>query len=135
MTDRVEHAVEAVPAEDRTLPAVIYGLYLLGLLNGLTILLGLILAYVYRDGAGPRMRTHYVFLIRTFWLWIAWFLIGLLLILFGAPLSLVLIGLPFFAVGIVIMSAIHLWFAVRAVIGVIYLARDEAYPRPHSWLL
>jgi uncharacterized membrane protein len=30
---------------------------------------------------------------------------------------------------------VHVWFAARAIIGVIHLARDEPYPRPYSWFL
>lgn len=122
-------------AEDRTLPAVIYGLYLLGLANGLTILIGLVIAYASQGGAGPRMRTHYTFLIRTFWLSIGWFLIGAFLILFGGIFSIILIGLPFFALGWLIVGAVGIWFFLRAIVGVIYLARDEPYPRPYAWLL
>jgi uncharacterized membrane protein len=131
MTDNVSYGA----VEDRTMPAVVYGLYLLGLANGLTILVGLIIAYVNRDRAGPRMRTHYTFLIRTFWLAIAWALIGVALIFWGGIFSLVLIGLPFFALGWLILGAVGIWFFLRTILGVIYLARDEPYPRPHAWLL
>ena len=122
-------------AEDRTMPAVVYGLYLLGIANGLTILLGLILAYAQRGDAGARMRSHYTFLIRTCWLWLAWILIGGLLVAIGIPLSVILIGVPILALGWAIIGLVHIWFALRAIVGVIYLARDEAYPRPHSWFL
>lgn len=131
MTDQIV----AAPSEDRTMPAVAYALYLLGLTNGLTIIIGLIVAYVYRDRAGPRMRTHYDFLIRTFWMSIGWFVIGGLLLLFGAPLSLILVGVPIFLLGLLIWSVIGIWFGVRSVVGVIYLARDEAYPRPATWFV
>jgi len=131
MTDRLSYA----SAEDRTMPAVVYALYLLGLANGLTILIGLVLAYASRGGAGVRARTHYTFLIRTFWLWFAWALIAGALILWGGLFSLILIGLPFFALGWLIFGMVHIWFALRSIVGVIYLARDEPYPRPNSWLL
>jgi uncharacterized membrane protein len=123
------------PAEDRTLPAVNYGLYLLGLTHGLTILIALAIAYANRGRADPRMRTHYTFQIRTFWLSIGWFALGLALIFWGGIFSLILIGIPFFALGWAICGTIWIWFLVRSVIGAIYLARDEAYPRPYAWLL
>lgn len=131
MTDRLSYGA----TEDRTLPAVVYGLYLLGLTHGLTILIGLIIAYVSRDRAGPRARTHYTFLIRTFWLSIVWFVVGVALIVWGGIFSVILIGVPFFALGWLICGAVWLWFLVRCVVGVIYLARDEAYPRPNAWLV
>jgi Predicted membrane protein len=130
MTDRLDDGV----AEDRTMPAVTYALYFLTYATGITVIIGLILAYVQRDRAGARMRTHYTFLIRTFWIGIAWGLLAALLFAVGIPLSVVLIGLPLVFVAWAIWSLIAVWFAVRLVVGVIYLARDEAYPRPDTWL-
>ncbi|MFT4934956.1 MAG: putative membrane protein [Pseudoalteromonas distincta] len=136
MTDSMpDTAPQAATSEDRTMPAVVYGLYLLGLANVITIFIGLIIAYANRGGAGPVMASHYTFLIRTFWLSIGWFVIGGLLLLFGIPLSLVLIGIPAVMLGVFIMGAVWIWFAVRCVLGVIYLARGEAYPRPMNWLI
>jgi uncharacterized membrane protein len=121
-------------SEDRSLAFIIYGLYLLGLVNGLTILVGLVVAYANKDGAGARVRSHYIFQIRTFWTAIGWWIIGGALILFGVPLSLILVGAPMVVLGGLIFSVGHLWFAIRCVAGLLYLARDEAYPRPRSWL-
>lgn len=132
MTDA---AITPRTEEDKVLPAVVYGLYLLGFTNGLTFLVGLILAYVNRDAAGPINASHYTFAIRTFWLAIAWFLIGFMMTLFGVPLSLVLVGIPVLMAGIAIMGAVGVWFVVRCVMGIYYLTRGEAYPRPRSWLI
>ncbi|MDP3174544.1 MAG: hypothetical protein Q8M88_08940 [Phenylobacterium sp.] len=119
----------------RLLPASAYALYFIGLANGVTILLGLILAYVNRDKADAATRSHYDFLIGTFWLGIAWAVIGSILVIVGLPLSLVLIGLPVVALGWIILSLLGVWFIARLVIGSIYLARSEAYPRPKAWLI
>ena len=131
MTDRLSY--DAV--EDRTMPAVVYALYLIGIANGLTVLVGLVLALFNRGGAGARMRSHYTFLIRTCWLWLVWVAIGGALILWGALFSVILVGLPFLGLGWAIVGLVHIWFAVRVIIGVIFLARDEPYPRPYSWVL
>ena len=133
MTDA--SAVTPRAEEDKILPAVVYGLYLLGFTNGLTFVVGLIVAYVNRDQAGPINESHYTFAIRTFWLSIAWFLIGLALVLVGIPLSLVLVGIPVLFVGGTILCAISLWFVARCVVGIYYLVRGEAYPRPRAWLI
>lgn len=117
------------------MPAVIYGLYLFGAFSALlTVFIGLILAYAQRGSAGPRMETHYTFLIRTFWLTIWWVVIGAGLTLIGGILSLVLVGLPLLGVGLLILSLFGLWFIARCCLGAFYLAKDEAYPRPMSWL-
>ena len=122
-------------AQDRTLPAVVYALYLIGVVNGLTVLIGLVVAYANRGRASEAAKSHYTFLIRTFWLWIVWVVIGVVMIFWGAILSLILVGLPILALGWLILGLVHVWFALRAIVGVIYLARGEAYPRPRSWLL
>jgi len=133
MTDAT--VIEPRAEEDKVLPAVVYGLYLLGFTNGLTFIIGLIVAYVNRDTAGPINESHYTFAIRSFWLSIAWFVIGGLLLLFGIPLSLLLIGIPMMIVGGLILGAVSLWFVVRCVVGIYYLVRSEAYPRPLTWLI
>jgi uncharacterized membrane protein len=122
-------------AEERTLPAVVYGLYLLAFATVITAPLGAIIAYAQRGRAGPKARSHYDFQVRTFWMTFAWAAIGGLLFVFGVPLSFVLIGLPMLALSWVIWGLIGVWFAVRCVVGVIHLARDEAYPRPRTWLV
>jgi uncharacterized membrane protein len=118
------------------MPAVTYALYLLGFASGwLTTIIGLVIAYANRGGASPAMATHYTFLIRTFWLSLAWALIGAVLVVIGAPLSLILIGIPILKLGFLIWALIAIWFAVRCVAGAVYLARGEAYPRPRAWLI
>lgn len=125
----------AARVEDRVLPAIVYGLYLIGLFNGVTILIGVIMAYVCRDKAAPRTETHYVFQIYTFWLSIVFWLIGWLLIIIGVPLSFVLIGIPALIVGGIIVSLVSLWVAVRCIVGLLYVMQGEAYPRPRNWLI
>lgn len=131
MTDRPTGAA----TEDRTLPTIVYVLYFLGVANGVTAILGLVLALLNRGRAGERMRTHYTFLIRSCWLWLAWMVIGILLLVVGAPLSLIVIGVPLLVLGKAIISLIEVWFITRLVWGAIHLARNQAYPRPYSWLL
>ena len=121
--------------EDKVLPIVVYALYLLGFTNGLTFLVGLIVAYLNRDTAGPINASHYTFAIRTFWLSIWWFLAGLALIGLGIALLILLIGIPMIIAGGTIIGAIGVWFVVRTIMGLVYLLRGEAYPRPRTWLI
>ena len=127
-------ATDHYAQDDRTLPTVIYALYLLGLINGLTVFIGLIIAYANRERAGPAMETHYTFQIRTFWIAIAWWIIALVLLFWGIPLSVILIGIPLVVAGGLIMAMTHIWFAVRCILGLIYVSRGEPYPRPRTWL-
>jgi uncharacterized membrane protein len=131
MTDRLDYGA----VEDRTMPAVAYALYLLAPVNGLTAIIGLIIAYAQQGSAGARMRSHYTFLIRTFWITVVAFILGCMVLIVGIPLSVVLIGIPMMMVGGMVMGVAGIYLFVRAVVGVIYLARDEPYPRPYALLL
>lgn len=134
--DAPQLASPVVSSEDRTLPAVTYALYLVGLATaGLTAILGLIIAYASRGSASAAMQSHYTFLIRTFWMTIGWTLIGGLIFLVSLPLSLILIGIPGLVVGATVIGLVGIWFAVRVIVGVIYLAQGQAYPRPNTWLI
>lgn len=124
--------IESRAAEDRTMPAIIYGLYLIGLTHGITTVIGLIIAYACRDQAGPRMYSHYTWLIRTFWITIGAMVAGGLMIAIGIPLSLVLVGIPIVMLGGVLFGVAWVYCLVRLVIGIIYLARDEEIPRPYA---
>ena len=130
----IPNPTPALP-EDKTLPVVAYVLYLLSFASGFTVLIGLVIAYANRGHATERNASHYTFLIRTFWLAIWWFLIGALLIVFGGIFSLILVGIPFFLLGWFIVGMLAIWFGVRCVMGLIYLSRDEPYPRPYNWLI
>jgi uncharacterized membrane protein len=120
--------------DDRTLPTVVYALYLLGLVNGLTILIGLVIAYANRNPSASAAQTHYIFQIRTFWTGIALWAIACVLLMWGIPLSAILIGIPFLIVAGLIFALTHIWFAVRCILGLIHVSRGEPYPRPRSWL-
>ena len=121
--------------EDRTIPAVVYVLYFLGLAYGVTALIGLIVAYANLNSAGPKMRTHYQFQIRTVWMGLAIALLGGVLIVIGLPLSFIIIGIPIVQLGFAIVSLVCVWVLARCIAGGIYLSQDQAYPRPLSWLV
>jgi uncharacterized membrane protein len=123
---------DAAATEDRTLPVVVYVLYFLGLTHGLTMIIGLIIAYASRDNAGPRMASHYTWLIRTFWTSLAGFAIGGLMLLVGIPLSFILIGIPIVVAGGAICAAAWVLCVIRLILGVIHLSRDEGLPRPYA---
>ena len=121
--------------DDRTLPMMVYVLYLLGLINGLTVLIGLIIAYANRYSSTPQGQSHYAFQIRTFWIGIvAWLAAGVLLF-WGIPLSFILIGIPLVVLAGLLIAATHIWFAMRCIVGLMHLSRGEPYPRPQAWLL
>ena len=131
MTDRLDYGA----VEDRTMPAVVYALYLLGFATfGASTLVGVIIAYASQAAAGPVNRSHYTFLIRTFWLSLAFMVAAGVLFAIGLPLSLILIGIPLLLLAKAIIGLTCIWFGVRTILGVVFLARGEAYPRPYAVL-
>lgn len=98
---------------------VIYVLYLLALLNGITAVIGVIMAYVYKDDAPEWLRTHYELQIRTFWM-------ALLIGVIGGVLSLVFIG-------VAVLLALAVWWIIRCVKGIRYLGERVPYPNHRAW--
>jgi uncharacterized membrane protein len=98
---------------------VIYVLYLLALISGVTALIGVIMAYVYKDDAPEWLRTHYEMQIRTFWF-------GLVVGAIGVLLSWVLIGVP-------ILIALAIWWIIRCVKGLRYAGERAPYPNHRGW--
>ena len=64
---------------------LIYILYLVGFVIGITVLIGVIMAYINRGQASNWARSHYTYLIRTFW-------IGLLYGIASFLLAFIIIG-------------------------------------------
>jgi len=99
---------------------LVYILYLVSLLIGITGLIGVIMAYVNKSDAPEWTQSHYQFQIRTFW-------IGLLMALIG--------GLTMFLfVGFFILLFWLIWFIVRCVKGMSAAGNGEPYPNPEAWL-
>ncbi len=91
---------------------IIYGLYLAGLLTGgTTALIGLVMAYVYRDQTTGFVQQHYGYQIRTFW-------IACIIACAGYVTLWILIGYLVFPV-------LLLWWIVRAVKGLKKLERED----------
>jgi uncharacterized membrane protein len=99
---------------------LVYILYLVSLLIGITAIVGLIIAYVNRDDAPGWLQSHYRFQIRTFWMGAFYMIVGTLLLQF--------------LVGLLILLFVIFWLIVRCARGLKYLDKKEAYPEPGSWM-
>jgi uncharacterized membrane protein len=98
---------------------IIYVLYLVGLVVGVTAIVGLIMAYVYRDDAPDWLRTHYELQIRTFWMMLLYAVIS-------GILCLILIGF-------LLLLVVAVWWIVRCVKGLKYLEQKAPYPNHLGW--
>ena len=123
-------------SEETTLPIVVYALYLAGFFTGgLTALAGLIMAYVLQGDAGPRVASHYVFQINTFWLATLAYVACAALSVMGLPLLFLHgAGIVLFVLAGLLGAATTIWFAVRCVIGLVRAVQGAAYPDPRTWL-
>lgn len=114
--------IESPEPVDTTLPMVIYALYLASIITGgLTALVGVVIAYVYR-GKGPEwLERHYRYQIRTFW-------IGLLYFCLAGVLMFVLIGFVLWLVAAV-------WLVIRCVKGFKGLQEKRSPDNVDTWLV
>ena len=99
---------------------LVYILYLVGILIGITGLVGVIMAYVNRGDAPDWLKSHYQFQIRTFWIGLLYMVLGSLLLVF--------------IVGYFIWLFWLIWLIVRCVVGLKQLEKNEAVNNPTSWM-
>ncbi|RPA61961.1 hypothetical protein EGC86_13080 [Shewanella frigidimarina] len=115
----MSEVVENVPTtKEQT--KIVYLLYMVGLLFGITGIIGVVMAYINKGDAPEWLKTHYQFQIRTFW-------IGAIYIFLGSILSLVIIGwfvLLFWAV----------WLIIRSLKGMKALELEKPIENPTGWL-
>ncbi len=100
---------------------IIYVLYLVSFIVGITSIVGVVIAYMNRGKAGGWMESHYTWAIRTFW-------IGMLYGLISAVLM-------FVGIGFLLFFAVAVWAIIRIVKGLQKVARDEAIDDPETWLI
>jgi uncharacterized membrane protein len=87
-----------------TLTHIIYALYALSILVGLTSIAAIIMNYVKRDDVkGTFLESHFNWQIRTFWWGMLWGVIGLVTMLIG--------------IGFFILAADGLWIIYRIIKG------------------
>jgi uncharacterized membrane protein len=108
------------PAVKDETPMIIYILYLGGFVFALTSLVGVIMAYVNRNGAAPWAQTHYTFQIRTFWIGLFYLFVSLLCC--------------FILIGFVMMLLVAIWLIIRCAKGIKLSSAAQPYPNVTSWL-
>ena len=99
---------------------LVYILYLCSLLVGVTILAGLIMAYMNRRKADAWLQTHYTFLIRTFWIGLLYTMVGVFTLGVG--------------VGYFILLFTFVWLIVRCTKGIRQLDNRQPVANLESWL-
>lgn len=98
---------------------IIYYLYLASIILGITNLIGVIMAYLYKGDAPDWLKTHYRFQIRTFWILMLYSFISFLL--------------TFIVIGFFMLIGVLIWFVIRCVKGLKQLGKNEPIPNPTTW--
>jgi uncharacterized membrane protein len=99
---------------------IIYILYLVGLIVGVTSIVGVIMAYVHRSEAAYWVQSHYQLQIRTFWI--------------GVVYGLICMVTSFILIGYLLMLAMLVWWIVRCAKGLRLASMGMPYDNPTSWL-
>lgn len=102
-------------------PTIIATLYLSSFLLGITVIIGVVLAYVWKGEAHADWEaSHYAYLIRTFW-------IGFL----GSVISFILMIV---LIGFLLWIAVAVLVIVRSVLSLINAQKQMPMPNPDTWL-
>lgn len=101
---------------ETTVPTLIYLCYASAFLFGITMIFGVIAAYMYHESAaGKWYRSHYDYQISIFWKSLVFFLIAV-------PLTF------FYGLGTVIMLCTYIWVILKIIKGWRCLAEGKAAP-------
>ncbi|ENX42629.1 MULTISPECIES: DUF4870 family protein [unclassified Acinetobacter] len=120
MNDKI--FLENTPSEKqdqlRQYTLIIYGLYALSIIVGLTSIAAIIMNYMKREEVqGTWLASHFEWQIKTFW-------VTLIIAVIGLVLSFVLIGIP-------ILFAVSIWFIYRIVKGLVVFMDNK--PISDGW--
>ncbi len=120
---RPDAPAQAGPAGgfDFNQPTIVSLLYLSSFALGVTALVGVVLAYVWKDQPHAEWEvSHYRYLIRTFWI-----------ALIGSAVSFLLLII---LVGFLLWIAVAVLVVVRCVLSLINAQKHEPMPNPDTWL-
>lgn len=126
MTDPMSNGPVRPPSENWLEPGktniqLVYILYLLSFVVGITSIIGVVIAYLNKSKATGWMQSHYIWAIRTFW-------IGILYSFISLMLTVVFIGF----LG---MLATIIWVVVRCVVGLQKAGNQQPIDDPNKWLI
>lgn len=102
-------------------PTIVGLLYAGSYVTGISAIIGLVLAYVWRSEPNqPWESTHYTYLIRTFWLSIVAVVIGVITLIVG--------------IGFLILGLIGIWALIRIVLSLVNAQKRQPMPNPETLL-
>lgn len=115
------NAPQSTGGFDFNRPTIISLLYLGSFVAGITGIIGVVLAFVWRgEPHADWESSHYTYLVNTFWVGLAGAILGMLTMLVG--------------IGILIMGATVVLVIVRSVLCIIQAQKHLPMPKPDTWL-
>lgn len=113
MNTETEHETITVDKSQKNLVMVVYALYALSFITGLTAIIGVVIAHVKKgEMPGSLYDAHFSYQIRTFW----WSLLG----------ALIAVLTMFIVIGFFLAFAVAIWFIYRIVKG--FLRINDGLP-------
>jgi uncharacterized membrane protein len=128
MTDAPQPRLEGGHVSEGKPAAIIaWALYILSIPSAnLLVIVGLIVAYAGRGSAVGLPRQHIEAQIALFWS-VFWWTVGLwIVVAISSLLSAILIGIPFLLLALLLLFVLHVWFTVKAILGLLNLMSDRA---------
>lgn len=120
----IDHRPAATPTGNFEFnrPTIVGLLYAGSYLTGVSGLIGLVLAYVWKgEPHEPWEATHYTYLIRSFWIGLAAIVVGLLTMLIG--------------IGFLLLGGVGIWFLVRLVLSLVNAQKRQPMANPETYLV
>mgnify|MGYP001143043666 CR=1 FL=1 len=104
----------------KTIPLIVYILYLAAIINGLTLVVGAAVSYVYRSNGSDYVKSHYDYQIKVFWKTII-----PLVLSFSISFIAMILGNPLFIfLQVVIVLVLMILLVVSSVRGISRLSKD-----------
>lgn len=121
MDDPLKSQGQPVSGFDLNRPTIIALLYLASFITGITAIIGIVLAHIWQGESGEGWeKSHYQYLIRTFWLALVGGVIGVVLMIV--------------LVGFLVLGAVSVWVVIRSVISLTKAQRREPISNPTTLL-
>lgn len=104
----------------RKVAFAIYIIYLVSFILPILPIVGVVFAYIFENDAKDYLKSHYQYLIRSFWIALLYFSI--------AGLSMLIV------IGVVLIPICMLWWLVRLAKGLKSLLRQQPIESPKTWV-
>jgi len=113
MNNAIETDKASVNGEEKSTLTITYVLFGSALVFGITAIVGVILAHIQKGKCSdPILKSHYQWLIKTFWFGMLWSIIGYATIIIW--------------VGFIVLFATWVWWIYRVVKGAISMGNHKA---------